>query len=143
MSAENVALIQRAYEVQQSHAVLGDWSWFFDGFAHEDLELRPAGTYLDAAPSYKGREGWSQFWRDFSSAWEEWGWDPDAFQFFDADDKVVVFARAIGKGKGSGVEVAQEETHVWTVRDGKAQLGVSYLSRAEALEAAGLNSDSA
>lgn len=118
--------------------MLGDWSWFLDEFAHEDLELRPAETYLDAAPSYKGREGWSRFWRDFSSAWEEWHWDPDAFEFFDAGDKVVVFARAIGKGKGSGVEVTQDEAHLWTVRDGKAQLGVSYMDREEALRDAGL-----
>ena len=95
--------------------------------------------YLDAASTYRGREGWAQFWRDFSSVWDEWHFDSDAFEFFDAGDQVVVFARAVGKGKGSGVDVAQEEAHIWTIRDGKMQLGVSYTDREEALKAAGLD----
>jgi ketosteroid isomerase-like protein len=66
-------------------------------------------------------------------------YDPDALEFFDAGDRVVVFARAVGKGKASGLEVAQDEAHVWTVRDGKLQLCVSYVDRAEALRAAGLS----
>jgi hypothetical protein len=69
MSEENVEVVQDACRRLAEHDLLGDWSWFFDEFAHENLELRPAGMYLDAAPSYQGREGWAQFWRDFSSVW--------------------------------------------------------------------------
>jgi len=138
MSRENVDLVRRAYEALAQHDPLGDWSWFFAEFAHEDLELRPAGTYLDAAPSYRGREEWAGFWRDFSSVWDEWHYDRDAFEFFDAGDRVVVFARAVGTGKGSGVEVTLEEAHVWTVNGGKVELAVSYTDREEALRDAGL-----
>ena len=138
MSEENIQLVKRAYEALAKHDALGDWSWFFQEFAHEDLELRPAGTYLDAASVYEGREGWARFWRDFSSAWDEWHFDPAEFEFFDAGDQVVVFARAVGTGKGSGVEVTQDEAHLWTISDGKLRLGVSYMDRVEALEAAGL-----
>jgi ketosteroid isomerase-like protein len=139
MSQENVELVRRAYERLADADVFGDWSWFFEEFAHDDLELRPAGMYLDVAPSYEGREGWAQFWRDFSSVWEEWHFDPDAFEFFDAGERVVVFARPVGTGKGSGVEIDQEEAHLWTIREGKLLLGISYRDRAKALEAAGLS----
>lgn len=131
-------IVRRAYGEMVNRDPLGDWSWFFEEFAHDDLELRPGGTYLDAAPSYRGHEGWAQFWRDFSSVWEEWHWEPDSFEFLESEGHVLVFARAVGIGRESGVEVAQEEAHLWTVVDGKVQLGVSYLSRAEALDAAGL-----
>jgi ketosteroid isomerase-like protein len=139
MSQENVEVVRRAYERLAEGDPLGDWSWFLDEFAHDDLELRPAGMYLDAAPVYEGPEGWTRFWRDFSAVWEEWRFDSDAFQFFDAGDRVVVFARAIGRGKGSGVETTQDEAHLWTVRDRKLLLGISFMDRAEALEAVGLS----
>jgi ketosteroid isomerase-like protein len=138
MSQENVEVVRRAYERLADADVFGDWSWFFEEFAHDDLELRPAGMYLDAARSYQGREGWARFWRDFSSVWQEWHFDPDAFEFFDAGERVVVFARPVGIGKGSGVEITQEEAHLWTIREGKLLLGISYPDRAKALEAAGL-----
>lgn len=138
MSQENVELVRRAYSGLAEHDPLGDWSWFFDEFAHEELELRPAGTYLDAAPSYEGHAGWARFWRDFSAVWDEWHWVPEAFEFTDAGDQVVVFARAVGTGKGSGIEVTQDEVHLWTITDGRLRLGVSYLDRDEALRAAGV-----
>jgi ketosteroid isomerase-like protein len=138
MSEENVEVVQDAYRRLGEHDVLGDWSWLFEVFARENLELRPAGMYLDAAPRYQGREGWAQFWRDFSSVWEEWHFDPDAFEFIDAGEKVVVLARAVGTGKASGIAIVQDEAHLWTIREGELLLGVSDLDRAEALEAAGL-----
>jgi ketosteroid isomerase-like protein len=138
MSEENVEIVRGAYTMLGQGDALGDWSWFFEEFAHDELELRPAGTYLDAASSYQGREGWARFWRDFSAVWEEWHFDPDAFEFFDAGEKVVVFARAVGIGKESGVKVIQDEAHLWTIRDGKMLLGVSFMDRTDALEAAGL-----
>jgi ketosteroid isomerase-like protein len=139
MSEENVELVKRAYEALAEHDPLGDWSWFLDEFAHDDLELRPAATGIDEGSSYKGREGWLQFWRDYSAAWDEVRYDPDSFEFFDAGDQVVAFVRVVGKGKASGIEVAQEEAHLWTVRDGKVLLGVAYVNRADALRDAGLS----
>jgi hypothetical protein len=44
MSQENVEVVRRAYERLAEGDTLGDWSWFLDDFAHDDLELRPAGT---------------------------------------------------------------------------------------------------
>ena len=137
MSRENVDLVRRAYEQLGQHDPLGDWSWFFDEFAHDDLELWPSEMYLDADEVYRGREGWARFWREFSDAWEWWRLEVD--EIIDAGgEQVVVMARAVGRAKASGLDLSQEEAHVWTVRDGKAAVGRSYLSRADALRAAGL-----
>jgi ketosteroid isomerase-like protein len=138
MSEENVEIVRRAYEQLAERDLLGDWSWFFEEFAHDDLELHAEQLYLDET-TYHGREGWAQFWRDFSSVWEEWHFDPGAFEFFDAGERVVVFVRAVGTGQGSGVEVTRDETHLWTIRDGRMLLAVPYVDRDEALEAAGLS----
>ena len=89
------------------------------------MELRPAGMYPDAASTYRGRERWAQFGVISRSVWDEWHFDSDAFEFFYAGYPVAVFAPAVGKGKGSGVEVTQEEADIWTIRDGKIQPGSS------------------
>jgi hypothetical protein len=44
MSQENVDLVRRAYERLAEQDALGDWSWFFEEFADEDLALHPQGT---------------------------------------------------------------------------------------------------
>jgi ketosteroid isomerase-like protein len=142
LSRQNVNLVEAAYARLARQDPLGDWSWFFEEFAHDELELRPAATYLDAAPRYEGPEGWSRFWRDFSAVWEEWHWDPESFEFFDGGDEVVVFATAVGVGKGSGTETTQDEAHVWTITDGRMRLAISYLDRREAVRDAGLASRS-
>jgi ketosteroid isomerase-like protein len=61
-------------------------------------------------------------------------------EFIDAgDDRVFVFSREGGRGRGSGAEVETHPTaHLWTLRDGKAIRMQSYWERADALEAAGL-----
>ena len=138
MSRENVEIVRRAYQRLAQQDALGDWSWFFEEFAHEDLELHPAGMYLDAERSYRGKEGWASFWQDFAQVWEEWHFDEEAFEFLDAGDRVVVLARAVGIGRESGIEITQDEAHVWTVRQGKMLSATAYLDRAKALAAAGL-----
>jgi ketosteroid isomerase-like protein len=62
-------------------------------------------------------------------------------EFIDAGaDKVLVFSREGGRGRGSGADVVTQPTaHLWTMRDGKAIRMQSYWERADALEAAGLS----
>ena len=54
-------------------------------------------------------------------------------------DKVFLWVRFSGHGKGSGAPVEMELAHVITMRDRKAARTVEYFDRAEALEAAGLS----
>ena len=45
--------------------------------------------------------------------------------------------RAIGRGKGSGIEVETQMAHIWTMHDDKAVRTEIFRTPAEALEAAG------
>jgi hypothetical protein len=52
MSKENVDLVRRAYERLAEQDALGDWSWFFEEFADEELGLhgrRPTTTCASAS----------------------------------------------------------------------------------------------
>jgi ketosteroid isomerase-like protein len=69
-------------------------------------------------------------------AWREWRFEPE--RFIDAGDRVVVFARLLGKGVGSGAPFELETAHVWTIHSGRAASMYAYRDRSEALEAAGL-----
>jgi ketosteroid isomerase-like protein len=62
-------------------------------------------------------------------------------EFIDAGaDRVLVFSREGGRGRGSGAEVQTHPTaHLWTIRDGKAVRLQSYWERSDALEATGVS----
>jgi ketosteroid isomerase-like protein len=51
---------------------------------------------------------------------------------------VLMLLRATGTASYTGIEVDYEWAAVWTIRDGKLLRAQGYLSRAEAVEAAGL-----
>jgi ketosteroid isomerase-like protein len=55
------------------------------------------------------------------------------------DDRVLLAGWQTGRGKGSGVEISEENFSVYTVRDGKIVSQRMFRHRAEALEAAGLS----
>jgi uncharacterized protein len=55
------------------------------------------------------------------------------------DDRVLAVTRVTARGRGSGVEVDNVGSSIWTLRDGKAVRVQLYLERARAFEEAGLN----
>jgi ketosteroid isomerase-like protein len=55
----------------------------------------------------------------------------------DADDRVVVIARAVGAGDASGVPVALRGGQIYSFRDGVITAVDNYYEPSEALEAAG------
>ena len=60
-------------------------------------------------------------------------------RFFDLDDqRVLVFVGVSATGRDSGVPVGRSAAHEFTIRDGQVVRFKVYLSRKEALEAAGL-----
>ena len=77
-----------------------------------------------------------QFLSRLSEAWEEFRWEPTEYR--DAGDQIVVFIRMTARGRGSGIEVQQDMTHVCDIRDGKLVRHETFFDRAEALEATGL-----
>jgi ketosteroid isomerase-like protein len=61
-----------------------------------------------------------------------------AEEYIDAGDTVLVVARARGTARGSGLQIDQRWTFVWTVRDGRPVGMEQHPSREAALKAVGL-----
>jgi ketosteroid isomerase-like protein len=87
--------------------------------------------------TYVGLDGLREISAGMNEVWETIRFEP--LEFVDAGERVVVVERLVGKGKGSGVEVAQTWGAVWTVRGGRVvRMELSYPDREAALAAAGL-----
>ena len=105
---------------------------------HPDVHFHSA---LVERKIYRGPTGMRQYAADLASVWEDWRTEND--RFLVAGEKVVHLYRITGRGKGSGVPVAQDIAVVWTFRDGKPWQGTVYGDQSEALEAVGLSDQDA
>ena len=108
--------------------------------AYSSGDLAGALAYLDPevkwdfteAPDgivYHGREEVERFWGMLDQVWESMTIEVIAQE--ERGDTIVNDVRVVGRGRGSGVEVQQPETHVWQVQDGKLVDGKAYLDRAK------------
>ena len=132
MSQENVEVMKLAYEA----FARGGLDRYMEQFA-DDVEFRaPEGAPDDVGPIHgkTALRAWLQDWIDtFEGFWFE------AVEFIDAgEDQVVVVERFGGRAKLSGIETEQTEAVVSTIRDGKIAHYREFITRDEALEAAGL-----
>src|SRR5204863_479952 len=59
------------------------------------------------------------------------------------EDRLVVVVRVTGRGRGSGANVEQRNTQVWTFGDTKIARIDSYMNRNDALEAVGVSEQDA
>ena len=81
-------------------------------------------------------DGFVAVMRDWLAAWER----PitiDAEEFIQSEDRVLVFVRWSGRGKGSGAQIEAEGAHLWTFRDGLVVHYGVYRDRDEARAALG------
>ena len=136
MSQENVELVRQGYEAMNSGDIETALAMF-----DPDVEVhlaQDAGTVwgLDFRATYRGVDGFVEFLAGLSEAWDEFRWEPTGYR--DAGDQVVVYIRMTARGRGSGIEISQDMTHVCDVRDEKLIRHETFFDRAEALEAAGL-----
>ena len=138
MSQENVELARRAYA---GGDLLNATTEQIDRLFREDLdenfEFRLPADYPEGEPVFRGRNGIDQVIGMLRETWGEWLFEPE--RFLDAGDRVVVFARIVGKGGASGAPFELETTHVWTIHAGRATSLHAYRDRSQALEAAGLS----
>ena len=130
MSQENVEIVRKVFEAWRT----GDRD---RALAYADPQIVVDATRRVFNPTtYRGEQGIRQMLADMDDVWEVLR--PEAFDFLDVGDRVVVSGRMTGTGKGSGATVAREFAGVWTVRDSRVVRWDLYQGRAEALEAAGL-----
>jgi ketosteroid isomerase-like protein len=100
-----------------------------------EIEVHDVPGLPDAAV-YHGHQGWLDQIAKFREAFSEMSYEP--LEFIDAGDKVVAVIRATGVAKVGGIEGEVTYAQVETWRRGKIVKIQYFLSKNEALEAAGV-----
>jgi ketosteroid isomerase-like protein len=107
-------------------------------WAHADLEYRVAdGPSPDI---WTGIEGMTEAFRDVLAAWEDWGVVADDYREL-AGNRVLVSFHCTGRGKASGMDLAQlwvNGATLFELGEGKVMRIVQYFDRDDALADLGL-----
>jgi ketosteroid isomerase-like protein len=132
MSQENVEIVKANFEAFASRGLDGWMEHFAD-----DVEYRAPEGSLDDVGAIHGKTALRAFLQQWIDMFE--GFWFEAVEFIDAgEDQVVVIERFGGRAKISGIETEQTQAVVSTIRDGKIARCREFMTRDEALEAAGL-----
>ncbi len=105
-------------------------------FDHLDPEAE--WDWLFSPETFRGREQLLQAAADYLETVGDWRVEPE--EVIDGtQDRVLVMARVVARGKGSGAPVLQPTFSAVTVRNGKVARIEDHTERAIAAEAAGLS----
>jgi ketosteroid isomerase-like protein len=131
MSAENVEIVQRALEAYSRGAL-------DEMLPHLDPEVEWHSAIVGGAEgrTYYGHEGFRTWFVESFESFDELR--TELSEFRDLGDRVVAFGRVHARGRESGVEIDSPTGWVFSVRRGKLAKAEGFLSREQALEAAGL-----
>jgi ketosteroid isomerase-like protein len=132
MSEENVEVVRRIYEA----AARRDPETIFALYG-SDVELDATRLGVGDLGVYHGHDGLRRLFADLHEAWGRIDYDYE--ELLDAGEQVISVVARHAWGRASGVEIERPFALLWTLRDGKVVRVVWFLSRAEALEAAGLS----
>jgi ketosteroid isomerase-like protein len=91
----------------------------------------------DLQGEFRGIDGAQQYYAQWASAWEEWGWEIEEAR--EQGDLVVTRTRLTGRGRESGLVLDMRIGQTWTFRDGKIVRYEAFSGWEQALEAAGLS----
>jgi ketosteroid isomerase-like protein len=128
----NVDLVRRLYEAFDERDLQGMMA-----VTSPDLEWFPPQTasMVQRAEPYRGHEGLRTYFADVDRVWRRLDIIPRDFR--DLGDRVLVLGRVYGRGEGGYISDSPAGW-LWRVEGGTIIWGRVYLSRAEALQAAGL-----
>jgi uncharacterized protein len=104
-------------------------------FLDDEIEVHDVPGLPDAGV-YHGHQGYLDQIAKFREAFSEMTYEP--LEFIDVGDKVVSVIRATGVAKVGGIEGEATYAQVETWRQGKIVVIQYFLSKNEALEAAGV-----
>jgi dihydropteroate synthase len=127
---DNVELIRRHYDA----TARGDWDAAL-AVMHPDIEWDQTRSFDGGIA--RGREEVIAITSRWMGTFESYS--IDVLESRAAGDKVFVYSREHGRGKGSGAAVERDLFQVWTVRDGLAVRCAIHADRGEALADAGLD----
>ena len=135
MSQENVDLVRRVIEAHDRGDFASVFGSYDSGIEWHVVRVVVGGS--DFEPVYHGHEGVRAFWRQWFAAWETARFEYE--EFIDAGDTVVTILSQRVRGRTSGIELDWDSYgQNWTVQNGKIVRVEFFPTRAEALEAAGL-----
>jgi ketosteroid isomerase-like protein len=108
-----------------------EWREIFE----PDFEWHTRDDLPDAGVR-KGHEGAARLRDEWVEAFDDMHVELD--ELIDAGDDVIAVTRLCGRLRGSGHQLDIQETQVWHAQDGRVTEVRAYLTRSEALRAAGL-----
>jgi ketosteroid isomerase-like protein len=82
-----------------------------------DMQWEPGFKALESGV-HRGADGFKQFVGSWLESFDEFRIRPELL--VQAGDRIVVVAKQVGRGHGSGIELEAQVVHVWTIRDGIA-----------------------
>ncbi len=100
-----------------------------------EVELWPAGLWLDSSSVVRGHEELAAFFRRLQDAFGEFHFKPERFE--ERGNEVAVAVRLEVRGRFSGLAEDRAVGHVWTFRDGRALRIDAYNEPDEAFAALG------
>jgi ketosteroid isomerase-like protein len=103
---------------------------------HPEIEWTTR-TDLPDSRTYRGREEFASLMVEWIDVFDDFLVEP--VEIFETGGKVVVVLQVSGHIKGSDQQVAMEEVHVMSVRDGMFSEGREYPTKSAALTALGLS----
>lgn len=106
-------------------------------FTHEDIRIDESGGFIDAE-TFHGHEGLLKLYGLFTEQFNDFRMIPVEV-FSGAESNVVVVVHLTGVPKAAPIPLQLESFHVHTVEEGKSRVMRIFLSRAEAMQAAGLD----
>jgi ketosteroid isomerase-like protein len=102
---------------------------------HEDVEWTPAQDEPETGTLH-GKDEVTGLLLQWSAAFDDF--NPQPLEFIEGEGCVAVPLHITGRMKGSGAEIAIEETIVYWIREGKVGEVREFRTKAEGLAAAGL-----
>ena len=131
MSKENVDLAKESLGAFRR----GDIGWFNEHSTPDVVIVQP--PEVPDSKSYEGPSAWADALRDWPSEWEDFR--VDFIEAIDVSDDVVILGtRHRGRGGQSGIEIDFQVFYVSYGHNGKVARMEMFLTRKQALEAAGL-----
>ena len=131
MSDENVEVVRQALAAYARGDIEEGLS-----FLHPEGELHSAVIGSAEGKVFRGHDGIRTWFAELGETFEEM--TTELTEYRDLGDRVVAFGHIHARGRESGLELDSPTGWVMTLRDGKVLKAEGFLSRAETLEAAGL-----
>lgn len=125
MTEANVETLRRGYDALNR----GDVSEVM-ALIDDDITWDPGDLSPDSASATGGRAGFESLIRSWVEAFEDFRVEP--IDVHEQSPFLVAVVRQSGRGRASGLDIAIEIAHVWTVEDGRAIHFQSYRNAEEA-----------